>query len=362
MVEFALILPVLALLLVMAIDFGRVFFGTVALHNAARIGANEAATNPDAWESGDADAQDRYYDRILSDLEAINCDYATPLPDPTFTSRVGTANPYEIGDHVTVTLECEFDLITPLAGAIVGQQLTLGAEATFPIRGGVIAGVPVGPQPPPAGCLDLIAPNMVGMSVAGARSAWTSAGFTGAFNPASGFDAETVTAQTTTPPSTPGDCLVATASVLVTHEAPATCSGTDLVVPNMLGQTLADARTTWADALFTGSFSPASGFDTEVVETQVTSSADNPGECAPEDASVTVTHGTPPPPPDPQCTAPDLFRVRVNDLGPSYFDPAWTGNLIINRPPTGNYRVETQSLVAGQDYDCDIDMTVYGDE
>ena len=39
MVEFALVLPLLALLLVVAIDFGRVFFGWVSLTNAARVGA-----------------------------------------------------------------------------------------------------------------------------------------------------------------------------------------------------------------------------------------------------------------------------------------------------------------------------------
>ena len=46
LVEFALILPLLVLLLLLAIDFGRVFFGWVALNNAARIAANEAAVQP----------------------------------------------------------------------------------------------------------------------------------------------------------------------------------------------------------------------------------------------------------------------------------------------------------------------------
>ena len=46
LVEFALVLPLLALLLVMALDFGRVFFGWVALQNAARIGANYAGHTP----------------------------------------------------------------------------------------------------------------------------------------------------------------------------------------------------------------------------------------------------------------------------------------------------------------------------
>ena len=40
MVEFALVLPLLVVLLVMAIDFGRVFFQWVGVTNASRIGAN----------------------------------------------------------------------------------------------------------------------------------------------------------------------------------------------------------------------------------------------------------------------------------------------------------------------------------
>ncbi|CAN5198787.1 hypothetical protein BH23CHL9_BH23CHL9_04030 [soil metagenome] len=48
LVELALILPLLLLLLLGAIDFGRVFFGWVAVTNASRVGANYAATHPDA--------------------------------------------------------------------------------------------------------------------------------------------------------------------------------------------------------------------------------------------------------------------------------------------------------------------------
>ena len=53
MVEFALILPLLALLLIMAIDFGRVFFGWIALQNATRIAADTASQRANAWPSAD---------------------------------------------------------------------------------------------------------------------------------------------------------------------------------------------------------------------------------------------------------------------------------------------------------------------
>ena len=49
LVEMAIMLPVLILLLMLAIDFGRVFFGWVGLNNAVRIAAIEAGFNPQGW-------------------------------------------------------------------------------------------------------------------------------------------------------------------------------------------------------------------------------------------------------------------------------------------------------------------------
>jgi Flp pilus assembly protein TadG len=175
MVEFALILPLLALLLVLTIDVGRVFFGWVAVTNATRIGANEAAKNPGPWADGGTDQ--RYYDRIIADLEAINCDADTngdgvvdgsDLPSPTFSNRVDTADPHEFGDHVEVALTCDFSLITPLANALLGGGITVGAESTFSVIGATINGIPTPAEPPTSPCLptERIVPNLIGMSVA----------------------------------------------------------------------------------------------------------------------------------------------------------------------------------------------------
>src|SRR5918992_2943310 len=90
MVEFAIVLPVLALLLVMAVDFGRVFFGWVALQNAARIAADTASQRADAWPTAEGkeeiDWRDDYETFITQDLQAANCTYPTPHPDPVFTN------------------------------------------------------------------------------------------------------------------------------------------------------------------------------------------------------------------------------------------------------------------------------------
>lgn len=143
LVEFAMILPVLMLALLLAIDFGRVFFGWVGLANASRIGASYAAAHPDAWGTpGDATQRDSYLDQISADANALNCTLPGTIPDPVFAS--GT----DIGDPVQVSLTCSFSLITPLVSQILGNAITISADSIFPIRAGMISGVPVGSIPP----------------------------------------------------------------------------------------------------------------------------------------------------------------------------------------------------------------------
>src|SRR5688572_26373378 len=139
LVETALVLPILALLLVMALDFGRVFFGWIALQNAARIGADFAAQTPNAWETMDSSGEpdrNRYVEIVERDLDAINCDLAGggAIPDPTFENNPLTPDPadnYEDGDYAIVDLQCTFPLITPLAEAILGGPVALAAHEEF---------------------------------------------------------------------------------------------------------------------------------------------------------------------------------------------------------------------------------------
>jgi uncharacterized protein (UPF0333 family) len=260
LVEFALILPLLILVLLLAIDFGRVFFGWVALNNAARIAANEAGFHPDAWEGlGDAQLQASYRQQVVNDMEAINCKApgggnwtTSDIPDPTYVDEPGTFSndPYEIGDHAQVTLNCEFEFLTPLVGMIVGDPMTIAARAEFPVKGGEIDGIPISgspPTPPPGYCPggEENVPNLVGQTVAAARAAWSNAGFTGAFSPASGSDTESVTSQTTSPAANVGECLSTSASVTVTHET--TC-----VVPQLIGSRTSVAASAFSGAGFTG--------------------------------------------------------------------------------------------------------------
>lgn len=364
MVEFALILPLLAMLLVLTIDVGRVFFGWVAVTNATRIGANEAARNPGPWADGGTDQ--RYYDRISADLEAINCDADTnndgvidgsDLPAPTFTNRVDTADPHEFGDHVEVALTCDFSLITPLANALLGGGITVGAEATFSVIGAKINGIPTPADPPTSPCLptERIVPNLIGMSVAGARDRWDSAGFTGAFAPSdTAEDGDVVTSQTATPSASAGSCLAYYAAMTVTHQDPEVCNGTQISVPPLIGLTLAAAREDWTAAGFTGTFTPTAGDDAQVVVTQSVAA----GGCAEPTASVVVTYGDATDPPLATCTAPQLVTLTASNASADWTAAGFTGAFTTQPANKNNWIVKTQDLVGGQDYACTASVTV----
>jgi len=224
LVEFALVLPVLLLTILIALDFGRAFFAWVGVTNAARAGAAYAASWPKAgWEgTPDAAIAAVYRSQITTDLLPTNCTLPSPIPLPSLS---GT----NLGDSVTVTLTCTFNPITPLISNIIGSNLPITATTVYPVRAGEIANGPVlneiplptttpvptptptpgpTPTPTPASC-DV--PQMTGLTVGAARTAWLSAGFTGAFNvhPPGAKNDWIVTAQIPASPSTPIDCTAA---------------------------------------------------------------------------------------------------------------------------------------------------------
>ena len=79
----------------MSLDFGRVFLGYINLQNMARIAANFAANNPDAWGADpDTEVQTQYRNQVIADASATNCSLpevggAPVVPDPVFTDDTG---------------------------------------------------------------------------------------------------------------------------------------------------------------------------------------------------------------------------------------------------------------------------------
>ncbi len=142
LVELALILPVLLLLGLIAVDFGRVYLGWINLQNMTRIAANFAANHPEAWvdptDPENAITIGQYENQILEDAKATNCalDPATPA-SPTFTDMDSDSNAHGIGDKVEVSLTCRFNVITPIIGTIVGGQLNVSATSVFPVKSAI---------------------------------------------------------------------------------------------------------------------------------------------------------------------------------------------------------------------------------
>jgi Flp pilus assembly protein TadG len=139
LVEFALILPILLLLTLIAVDFGRVYLGWINLQNMTRIAADFAANNADAdWTDATIVAQ--YTNQILSDASATNCPLAPGQPAiPTYTDVDGDGNKKGIGDRAAVTMVCRFHVITPLIAFVVGNDLNVTASSFFPVKSALVA-------------------------------------------------------------------------------------------------------------------------------------------------------------------------------------------------------------------------------
>lgn len=131
LVEFALILPVFLLIVMVAVDFGRAFYSWVTITNAARVGANYAAANPN----------DSYPNSTYTSLvqqEALNniCQISGSF-NPTFIdgADADTTNK-DLGDGARVAVTCDFRILTPVIGSVLGNAIPISASATFPIRMG----------------------------------------------------------------------------------------------------------------------------------------------------------------------------------------------------------------------------------
>jgi PKD repeat protein/Flp pilus assembly protein TadG len=149
LVEFALVIPIILMLTLIALDFGRVYLGAINLQNMARIAANFAANTPTpdyskvnnvAAVNSSADLQ-KYRNGIINDATATNCRLPkvgnfTQVPVPVFADMNGNGQK-DLGDEVKVQITCTFQVITPLISNILGGTLPVSAESNFPVKAGM---------------------------------------------------------------------------------------------------------------------------------------------------------------------------------------------------------------------------------
>ena len=392
--ELALILPLILLLTVAALDFGRIYLGYINVQNMARIAANYAANNPLAWgTTPDTDIQARYQSQVVEDSAATNCELpvvggTTVVPDPTFTdvNLDGTAT--GLGDTVTVAINCDFAVITPLLANVLGGTVEVTAESDFPIKAGMTSvaasgsGGSGGVTTPPSAAFE------AGGKFTTDVDPWlwlTGPTVTVSFRDASGGgpaatwlwefgDGTTATTQdathdyTCTVPDFYGFCsyLVSmtatnaaghtTAYMGVLVEATSSVDFTVNPAAISRGQTVTftDASTPggtnfrWdygdggtdsgPDGTVTHAFATAGTYSVRLWVTY----PDPIGELGPASKTVTVSPG--------YCTVPSLNQVRFNDANAIWQGAPYNFTGTVKRAtgaPSGNFKITAQSIAAG---------------
>ena len=135
------------LLLLITLDFGRLFMSYITLNNEARIAANYGATNPGAF-TGTPNLT-TYNALLTREGAGLNCAMKTVAghnpPIPTYPT--GT----DLGDTSFASLTCDFTLLTPFMTAFFGGPLPITATAEYPIRTGAVANISGTTVLPPPG-------------------------------------------------------------------------------------------------------------------------------------------------------------------------------------------------------------------
>ena len=136
MVEFALVVPMLFLLILGTIEMGYTLFVYTSVQNAAREGARAAAVRPCPTSNDTAAIQQATIARMpaLADTSAIAPVIA--YSDPSMA---------DFGTTVTVTINYSFSLLDPLTSSLI-PQVTVQAAASRSITTGC-ASTPTSPPP-----------------------------------------------------------------------------------------------------------------------------------------------------------------------------------------------------------------------
>jgi hypothetical protein len=311
-VELAIVLPVVLLIVLAALDFGRAFMGWVVLNNAARVGANYAALHPQAWDTPGNAVQQSAYATLVRDARAdadgtLGGCGSVAVPPPDFPS--GTS----IGDSAELVLSCPFVPLTPLIGSLFpGGSITVSATSIFPIRTGELVGPVVTPQPPCSAFPDFTwsvnaaDPLRIDFTDAttGSPSAWI-----WAFGDGQGSALQNPS-RTYQNPGSYAVTLDVNSCAAITHDV------------NVAGPTP------------TPSPSPSGGGPTP--------------------------SPTPSPSPTPACVVPNFIRTNGRDAQGTWTTEGFQTQVIFD-PPQGqhNWEILAQSLVGGQAAPCNSFITVF---
>ena len=116
LVEFAVVAPILMLILLGTIEFGRVMLLKNSVTAAAREAAREA-TLPSSTEQTVTDAATNYTDQVSPETATVSI-------SPLLIS-------VEAGDMITVTVTIPASAISPLGSTWMGENFQVGSSASM---------------------------------------------------------------------------------------------------------------------------------------------------------------------------------------------------------------------------------------
>ena len=127
LVEFALVLPILLILLLGILDFSRAVAAYNSVSNGARSGARVAIVNQDPAAIRDAVEAEAFG---LSDVDVVFNENAEGVPACPVAS--GPCCP-QIGCVIQVTVSTEYVPATPIFSQLVGS-ITVSSDSRLPIE------------------------------------------------------------------------------------------------------------------------------------------------------------------------------------------------------------------------------------
>jgi TadE-like protein/PKD domain len=149
LVELAIVLPVFLLLVLAALDLGRIFFAQITVANSAREGAYEAAYGGTYSAGGACSTSNTVMCAVLNEAQGSLTIAPTDVEWQCTGSGGCVSGAY--GDAVTVKVTGHFDLITPILGVFFGgTNITFSSEASADVVDTTSArlGIPT-PEPSP---------------------------------------------------------------------------------------------------------------------------------------------------------------------------------------------------------------------
>lgn len=126
LLEFALMMPVLLLMLMGALDVGRMYFTFIAIQNAAGEGALYAAINPRCIHASDCPDPNNAEYRAKHESPSGLVDWGR------IQISVEPADPTTLheGEPITIIVRYDYDILTPLISPMVQDgKLQLTARA-----------------------------------------------------------------------------------------------------------------------------------------------------------------------------------------------------------------------------------------